>query len=372
MQVANIDINKLIPYINNPRNNEEAIDKVASSIKEFGFKVPIVVDKDNVIVTGHTRLLASKKLGLKEVPVVVADDLTDAQIKAFRIADNKVSEYATWDEELLKLELEQLEEMEFDLDLVNIDYSDFDFAIDLEEIEDIEKEEVEEVEEIENVPTRVKFGDVWKLGKHTLICGDSFDDSTFKRLIKDKKADLGFCDPPYDLDEDEWIGNLEFVKNGHPILLMAGDKQTVRLTNKIDNFRQFIIHDRENAMLVNTSTPMSQHTVISLFCDHPKQYFNNLNDHFTSIIQCKKNYKVAGDELHSKMGKPLKVISELIQHYSKPNDIILDYFAGGGSVLITCEQLNRVCYMNELDEKQCDIIIARWENFTGKKAMKIN
>ena len=134
MNIVKLKVSDLIPYINNPRNNENAVDKVASSIKEFGFKVPIVIDKNNVIVNGHTRLLASKKLGLEEVPVIVADDLSDAQIKAFRIADNKTSEYATWDEELLKLELEQLEEMDFDLDNLSIDYSDFGLEVDLEDV----------------------------------------------------------------------------------------------------------------------------------------------------------------------------------------------------------------------------------------------
>ena len=134
MNIVKLKVSDLIPYINNPRNNENAVDKVASNIKEFGFKVPIVIDKNNVIVNGHTRLLASKKLGLEEVPVIVADDLSDAQIKAFRIADNKTSEYATWDEELLKLELEQLEEMDFDLDNLSIDYSDFGLEVDLEDV----------------------------------------------------------------------------------------------------------------------------------------------------------------------------------------------------------------------------------------------
>ena len=136
MNIINLNIDKLIPYINNPRNNENAVDKVASSISEFGFKNPIFVDKNNVVVNGHTRLLASKKLGLKEVPVIVIDDLSETQIKAFRIADNKTSEYATWDEELLRLELEQLEDMEFNLDELSIDYSDFDLDIELEDIEE--------------------------------------------------------------------------------------------------------------------------------------------------------------------------------------------------------------------------------------------
>ena len=131
LNIINLDINKLIPYINNPRNNENAIDKVASSISEFGFKNPIFVDKNNVVVNGHTRLLASKKLGLKEVPVIVIDDLSEAQIKAFRIADNKTSEYAEWDEELLKIELEQLEEMNFDLECTGFDMDDIEQMLNL-------------------------------------------------------------------------------------------------------------------------------------------------------------------------------------------------------------------------------------------------
>lgn len=140
MEIKMMNVKDLIPYINNPRHNEQAIDKVASSIKEFGFKVPIVVDKDNVVVTGHTRLLASKKIGLEKVPCVVATDLSKAQIKAFRIADNKVSEYATWDNDLLKVELEELEELNFDLDSLSIDFSDFDLDIELDEIDEYDEE----------------------------------------------------------------------------------------------------------------------------------------------------------------------------------------------------------------------------------------
>lgn len=130
MNIKNIPVDNIIPYVNNPRNNAAAVDKVAASIKEFGFKVPVIIDKDNVLITGHTRLLAAKKLELKEVPAIMADDLTEAQIKAFRIADNKVSEYATWDEEALRIELEQLEEMDFDLEIAGIDYSDFNLDTD--------------------------------------------------------------------------------------------------------------------------------------------------------------------------------------------------------------------------------------------------
>ena len=164
MNILNMDIDKIIPYVNNPRNNEEAIDKVASSIQEFGFKVPVIIDENNVVVTGHTRLLASKKLGLKTVPCVIADDLTEAQIKAFRIADNKVSEYSKWDKDLLRIELEGLEEMDFDLDLVNIDYSDFigmDLYLDDIDFDDMGLEDDLEIERTEqgNSPLKsLKFG----------------------------------------------------------------------------------------------------------------------------------------------------------------------------------------------------------------------
>ena len=131
MNIVKIKVEDLIPYINNPRNNENAVDKVASSIAEFGFKNPIFIDKNNVVVNGHTRLLASKKIGLKEVPCIVIDDLTDTQIKAFRIADNKTSEYAEWDEELLKLELEQLEDMNFDLECTGFDMDDIEQMLNL-------------------------------------------------------------------------------------------------------------------------------------------------------------------------------------------------------------------------------------------------
>ena len=158
----------LIPYANNPRRNDTAVDKVANSIKEFGFRVPIVVDADNVIVAGHTRLKAAKKLGLKTVPCVVADDLTEDQIKAYRLADNKVSELAEWDFELLDLELDDIE----------LDMSQFGFEIEDEPIE-VKEDEYEEPEQIE---PRCKAGDIWKLGEHRLMCGDSTDSSVIDKL----------------------------------------------------------------------------------------------------------------------------------------------------------------------------------------------
>ena len=151
MNIIKMKVEELIPYVNNPRNNENAVDKVASSIAEFGFKNPIFVDKNNVVVNGHTRLLASKKLGLKEVPCIVIDDLTDTQIKAFRIADNKTSEYATWDNELLKIELDMLKDLDFDLELTALKEYEIDSLYlkfdDFNDLEDAEDDLIEEYDE---------------------------------------------------------------------------------------------------------------------------------------------------------------------------------------------------------------------------------
>lgn len=170
MQIKEIEISKIIPYENNPRNNDEAVDKVANSIKEFGFKQPIVLDKNNVIVIGHTRLKASEKLGLKKVPCLYADDLTDDQIKALRLADNKTSEFATWDFEKLDLEIDNIE-----LDLEPFGF-DLDLAFDDEVVED-------EVPDVPEEP-KAKYGDIYQLGEHRLMCGDSTSEEDIEKLTE--------------------------------------------------------------------------------------------------------------------------------------------------------------------------------------------
>lgn len=353
MQIIEKSINDLTPYENNPRKNDKSVDYVANSISQFGFKVPIVIDSSGVIVAGHTRYKAAVKLKMETVPCIVADDLTDEQIKAFRLADNKVGEFSEWDFELLSDELDGI---------LDLDMSDFGFDLSFDD-EEIKEDDFEE-ETPENPKT--KRGDIYKLGRHFLMCGDSASEDV-KKLLNGIKSDLAFCDPPYNMDNDTWVENLKENKQGAPVILMAADKQTVRLANKIPNFRHFLIHNRVRPILSNASSPMSQHTIISLFCDHPSKYFVNLHDCFTTIIECEKDYKKAKDNMSSKMGKPIKVISKLISHCSKNEDAILDMFGGGGSVIIACEQLDRVCYCIELDEGQCDLIVKRYEDFTGNK-----
>ena len=177
MEVFDISTDKLIPYINNPRKNLNAVDSVAASIKEFGFKVPIIIDKDNVIVAGHTRLLAARKLGLPEVPCLIADDLTPAQIKAFRLADNKVAELAEWNMEMLAIELET----------VGFDMTEFGFELP-EETGETEEEDDYEIELPEE--PKAKLGDIYQLGRHRLMCGDSTDPETVRKLMDGQFADL--------------------------------------------------------------------------------------------------------------------------------------------------------------------------------------
>lgn len=200
-------VEDLIPYINNPRHNDEAVDKVASSIKNFGFKVPIVIDKDNEIITGHTRLRASKKLGLEEVPCIVADDLTDGQIKAFRIADNKVAEFSDWDMELLDSELKELEDLDLDFDM-----DDFGFEFEDLDAEDVQEDDFDIDAELEKEPIS-KPGEIYQLGEHRLMCGDSTSEEDIQKLMGgDIQADLLVTDPPYNVNYEGSAGK---IKNDH-------------------------------------------------------------------------------------------------------------------------------------------------------------
>ncbi len=224
MQIENKNIEDLIPYINNPRNNDEAVGAVASSIKNFGFKVPIVIDSNGEIINGHTRLKAAKKLGLEKVPVIIADDLTPEQVKAFRIADNKVAEIATWNEELLNIELGELAELDFDME-------EFGF----EELEEEQEEEIPDVKEDDFdgevfEETTVKSGDIYQLGRHRLSCGDSTNQEHINQLLNGEKVNVVYTDPPYGMKkESDGVLNdnlnyddlLEFNKKWVPVTFRA-------------------------------------------------------------------------------------------------------------------------------------------------------
>lgn len=385
MNIINIKLSDLKPYERNPRNNKEAVDYVANSIREFGFKNPIIVDKNNVIVAGHTRYLACKKLGIKEVPCVIADDLTDEQIKAFRLADNKVAEIATWDLDLLDEELN---------DLLNFDMSDFGFDVGLEEPEEAQEDEFD-IDELPEEP-KAKLGDIYQLGNHRLMCGDSTNIENINKLIGVAKINMIYTDPPYgmnlDTDFSSMKNNLDFAKEKN----FTGGKK----------YEQGIVDDF-NPEMVNTILSLNVKETFLWGADYYAELLPNKND--GSWIVWDKRLDDSADKMYGSCfelcwsknkhkrdiarikwagvfgteqefdhkryhptQKPIKLSSWFLNKYSKENDNILDLFGGSGSTLIACEQLDRNCYMMELDPHYIDVIIARWEKYTGEKAVLIN
>ncbi|EGO8140421.1 ParB N-terminal domain-containing protein [Enterococcus faecalis] len=380
----------LIPYEKNPRHNEDAITAVSKSIEKFGFKVPIVVDASNVIVNGHTRLKAAKYLGLKEVPTIIADDLTPEQIKAFRLADNKVGEIATWDEELLNAELDELADLDLDFDMT-------EFGFDLP---DIEGEEVEVIEDEfeEELPAEPisKLGDIYQLGRHRLMCGDSTNSLEVEKLMGNKKADLLITDPPY---------NVAYEGKGKEALTIKNDSKE---TNEFHSFLYEAFSAAINNMKLGSSfyvwyassEVVNFHTALEEAGFLVKQELiwnkNSMvlsrQDYHWKHEPCLYGWASGGshswysdrkqttilnfdrptvNKEHPTM-KPVALFDYQIKNSSKQGDCILDLFGGSGTTLIACEQNEREAYLMELDPRYVDVIIARWEAFTGEVAVKIS
>lgn len=379
MQIVNRKISELIPYVNNARKNDHAVDAVASSIKNYGFKQPIVIDSQGEVIAGHTRLKASIKLGLDEVPCIVADDLTPAQVKAYRIADNKVSELSEWDYELLKLELEDIEGFTgFEVDELE----------DLFEDEKQAKEESFDLDEALNEVTEpiTQKGWIYKLGNHRLLCGDSTSEEDVARLMNGQKADMVFTDPPYHLETDggTWkLKEIEFISNFNPSLFLkvlssVFDKNinAYVFCNK-ELLPDYLIWARENKYSFNVliwkkpnAIPIGDShrpDIEYLILFRKNAIWNNgLKD--VNYSRCLEYGREKG--LHPTM-KPIELICNEIKISSNKNSIVVDFFGGSGSTLIACEQTNRSCYMMELNEKYCDVIVKRWEDYTGLKAERI-
>lgn len=357
-----MNIDKLIPYVNNPRINDNAVDKVASSIKNFGFKNPIIIDKDNEIIAGHTRLKAARKLGLEEVPVIKVDDLTEAQIKAFRIADNKTSEFAEWDFGLLEIELEGLDD----------EFTGFD----IEELGELFNDDTEVIEDDfdEEPPEEPisKRGDIWLLGKHRLMCGDSTSINDVEKLMNGKKADMLFTDPPYNINykgvnDDRQIMNDKM--SDEDFVKFISDAISFYPTMYVCCSWQFV--DLFKKAMENNGVPPKAMIVWDKInpAQHLDKYYkrHELILYYGEFGGCKTlrgdvwELKRQRNTLHPTM-KPIELIAMAIEDNPKA-DIIYDAFGGSGSTLIASEQLNRICYMMELDEKYVDVIVNRYISF---------
>ena len=384
-----LNISELKPYENNPRINDKAVDAVAASIKEFGFKVPIIIDKNNVIVAGHTRLKAAQKLGLEEVPVIVADDLTEEQIKAFRLADNKVSEIAEWDFEKLEMELKNIEMdmSEFNFDMKELT-KEFDKNKEVTEDDFDVETEIEKIEE----PTS-KRGDVFQLGNHRLMCGDSTSKEDVERLMNGNKADLVVTDPPYNvayegLTKDkltimndkmsheqfkEFLTKAfaclnESLKEGGAFYIWYASLEQLNFETALNEaglqVRQQLIWNKNSMTLGRQDYQWKHEPCFYGWKDGASHNWYSDRSQTTVMDFNKPNRN--GE--HPTM-KPLELIGYQIKNSSKENDIVTDLFGGSGSTLIACEQLKRSYYTMELDPKYCDVIIKRWETLTGNKAI---
>lgn len=409
----------LTPYENNPRDNDGAVEAVANSIREFGFKAPIIVDRDHVIIAGHTRLKAALSLGLKEVPVIVADDLDDAQVRAYRLADNKTGEIAIWLEEALAKELAGID---------GIDMAQFGF--DVEEAGDIGEWSMEgDPDELPDepepdAPPRARRGQIWRLGEHRLMCGDSADERDVATLMKGERADMAFTDPPWNVAYDREILNddmdeglfLEFMDKaivnlsrsltgGGMVYIVMAIEQLWRIMDLLERAGlhwsstimwvkdQFALsrkdyHMRyepiwygwessearrhplvpENATDTLTLSRKDYHTRYEpIFygwkAGEPRR--NPLTDRTQDDVWEFDRPKAS--EEHPMM-KPVALVARAIENSSGLGETVLDLFGGSGTTLMACEQTQRRCRMMELDPRYCDVIIARWEKATGRKA----
>ena len=381
MNIIEREVDKLIPYSKNAKKHDETqISNVAESIKQFGFVQPVVVDKNGVIVIGHCRTLAAKKLGMKTVPCVMVDELTEEQVRALRIIDNKTNE-SPWDMELLAEELPEIDLSKFD----------FDFGIDLpeESKEDEDKEIVEdEAPEVdEDAEPITKLGDIWQLGRHRLMCGDSTSIDAVEKLMDGQMADMVFTDPPYGynyqsnkrekskkfdvLENDDknldFFPNIRIVCNGFVFICTTWKvlDKWIPFFKKYYDLTNMIIWDKGGGGIGDLKHTFSTDYEVILCSNSGKEIKGK---RIGSVWNIPKDS--ANDYVHPTQ-KPVKLPATAIENTTNAEDIVLDVFGGSGSTLIACEQLERTCYMMELDPKYCDVIIKRWESFTGEKAVKL-
>lgn len=379
MKVRDYKIDDLIPYENNPRDNDNAVGAVAASIKEFGFKVPIIIDRDNVIVCGHTRLKAARVLGLASVPCILADDLTPDQIKAFRLADNKSAELATWDIEKMVAELKDISE---------IDMSEFGFDVSVFQDDQVDDEMIDDDFDDTDVETKTVIGDVWVLGDHRLICGDATDPNVVEKCLDGERAALVLTDPPYGIKAVERGGHNDGKQAGHQMCRDNVYKPVINddTTDTARDFYNLAVSYSDNQMIFGGNyftdfLPPSRCWVV-----WDKQVAGSFADGELCWTSFDKNLKIysfmwsgmrrEGDRaaegvkrVHPTQ-KPVGLLSRILNDYSDQNDIIFDGFGGSGSLMIACEDTGRRCRMIELDPYYCDVIVARWEKFTGKKAVR--
>ncbi len=360
-----IAISELKPHPKNARKHtDKQIEKIARSIKELDWGRPIIISNDNYILAGHGAYLAAKDvLKLKEVPYRQMPHQHDSpEALAYMVADNKLTDESEWNYGELQLITEEIKLEGFDVTLTGFE------DVELKEIETKISDEKEVVEDDFDPETEfesiVNSGEIWQLGRHRLMCGDATKKEDVVKLIDNNRVDMVFTDPPYGFEDFNWLQPL--VKNDCEIFVMNSDKYLVTLASIYDDyFKYFFTVELSPAILVNNKMAMTGHDLIAYF-RKGKTRLRNLHDAFSTHL--KLNKRKDGEHRHEKR---LELPSNFIKHYSFKDEMILDLFGGSGSTLIACEQLERNCYMMELEPESCDIIIKRYEEFTEEKAKKI-
>lgn len=380
-------VSDLIPYVNNSRtHSEEQTTQIASSIKEFGFTNPVLIDEDGGLIAGHGRLMAASKLNIKEIPCIVLNGLTEAQKKAYIIADNQLPLNAGWDLDKLKLEIETLGELDFDIDLLGFDDEFLDGLLEEEPSEGLTDEDA--VPEAPENPVSV-LGDIWELGNHRLMCGDSTSIDAVEKLMDGNKADMVFTDPPYNIGFKPLRGTHDIIKNDD----MSDGDFTQFLSDVFLNCKAVMNPDTYLISFMGWSTVGEFKVALKdLFTikSMPIWKKNNFGIGYYTRPQYEPFYLCLNGEpikpqkapsdvfefakvhktIHS-CEKPVDLIVGICDFFNK-NGLFYEPFGGSGSTLIACETTNRKCNTMELDEKYVDVIINRWQDFTGKQATHID
>lgn len=405
MKVEQKLISEIIPYARNPRKNQEAVAKVAGSLKEFGWKQPIVIDAENVVIAGHTRLMAAQSLGMETVPVLIADDLTENQVKAYRLADNRVSQEAEWDNDLLGLELKDLMNDDFDIGLTGFDAEEI-FKLTEEPIEGNTDED--EVPDVPETPKTVE-GDIWILGRNKIICGDATDVDCWSKLEIEKGV-VVFSSPPYNLGSSiklsgnktlnkkssayetysdnvsdiEYIDLLQSSLNAaltfcdvaaFNLQPLANSKRPLMrfLNDNSSNMVDIITWDKGHAAPAMAEGVMSsRYEWIFLFSNQKEASrripYASWRGKWSNVYQASSQKDNEFASIHGAtfpIHLPLFIVGDLMNRSRG----VLDCFCGTGTTIIAAEKLGKIGYGIELDPKYCDVIIKRWQDFTGQKAI---
>lgn len=414
LQISTININQIKPYKNNPKfHNKKQIAQIVSSIKEFGFVTPILIDENGEIIAGHGRYMAAQSMNMTNVPAIVLSHLSDAQKRMYRIADNKLTELGKWSPELLQIEFKELSIMDdvgLDLEITGFETEEIDCFV----LGDFKKPnpKEEEIPVMTETDKKCKNGDIWQLGRHLFVCGDALKAETYAKLMGEKRANMVLTDPPFN-DVVADIGSMGKIKHDE-FAMASGEMSVTEFTNFLETFMQhaknysvdgslhYLFMDWRHILEISTAASSvydeiknicvwvknnggmgslyrSQHELCFIYKNGKSSHTNNINlgahgNYRTNVWQyAGANGSAEGREnlkLHPTV-KPVIMLKDAILDVSKRGDIVLDCFLGSGSTLMACEQTGRTCYGIELEPKYCDVTIKRYEQLTGDKAIKI-